>query len=252
VICQTAAGGHAADIRGKLDPSVEIHDAIHSAKLGLPFCPSHTPGSYAVVRSTRRPPELAGKIFTRRSAVGAGLLTPSELRGSAWRPLLHGIYSDATLAVSHRHLCLAAAYWIIPASGAIAGRSAAYLYGITTPAPGPTVDVLVPPDTRIRASGLAVHQTTLADHDMRVLRDIRVTTPVRTCWDLAQWLDPVEAMVLLDQMVRRRLVTIAEMEAYARARVGARGWRRALRAATLVDPGDPARDRARGALRRPG
>jgi very-short-patch-repair endonuclease len=72
---------------------------------------------------------------------------------------------------------------------------------------------------------------------VRDLDGVRATTPVRTCWDLAQWLDLVEAVVIIDLLIRRRLVTVADLEAYAFRRKGARGWRRFLRAATLADPG---------------
>jgi len=82
-----------------------------------------------------------------------------------------------------------------------------------------------------------VHAADLLDGDVRDLDGVRVTTPVRTCWDLAQWLDLVEAVVVIDLLIRRRLVTAADLEAYATRRGGHRGWRRLLRAATLADPG---------------
>ena len=64
-----------------------------------------------------------------------------------------------------------------------------------------------------------------------------MTTPVRTCWDLARWVELVEAVVLVDQLVACRAVTLAGLRDYALSRAGDRGWRLALRAADLADPG---------------
>src|SRR5207253_1789707 len=120
----------------------------------------------------------------------------------------------------------------------LAGRSAAYLFGIPTAEPwDDRVEVAVPANTRIRTTGLVVHQTPLAPGDVLPLSGLRVTTPLRTCWDLAQWLEPVDAVPLLDQLVRSRPVTTVEIGRYAREREGERGWRRALRAAELIDAG---------------
>ncbi|BCB77323.1 hypothetical protein GCM10022251_64840 [Phytohabitans flavus] len=186
----------------------------------------------------RRPAALAGKIFLARDALARKLLTPAELRSAAWRPLFRGVYADASLTISHRHRCLAVCRYLLPSGGAVAGRSAAALYGAGTATTDEPVQVVVPRKIRFGPfSGLDVHGADLIDGDVRDLAGVRVTTPVRTCWDLAQWLDLVEAVVIVDILVQRRLVTVADLEAYATTRRGARGWRRLLRAATLADPG---------------
>lgn len=86
-------------------------------------------------------------------------------------------------------------------------------------------------------AGLEVHTGDLAPDDVRDLRGVRVTTPARICWDVSQWLDTVEAVVVIDTLVRSRLVTVAALEAFAMARKGTRGWRRVLGAAALADAG---------------
>jgi very-short-patch-repair endonuclease len=189
-------------------------------------------------RPPRRPAALAGTIFLARDALRRRLLTPADLRTAAWRPLFRGVYADASLTITHRHRCLAVCRWLLPPAGAVAGRSAAALYGAVAARPDDPVEIVVQRGRRFGPfGGLAVHSADLLDGDMREFDGVRMTTPARTCWDLAQWLDLVEAVVIIDVLIRRRLVTVADLEGYASRRRGARGWRRLLRAATLADPG---------------
>jgi len=189
-------------------------------------------------RPPRRPAALVGKIFLARTALRQRLLTPTELRSGAWRPLFRGVYADASLTVNHRHRCIAVCRYLLPAGGAVAGRSAAVLYGAGAVTADEPVEVVVPRHLRFaRSGGLLVHSADLSDGDARDVGGVRVTTPARTCWDLAQWLDLVEAVAVIDVLIRRRLVTVADLEVYAARRRGSRGWRRLLRAATLADAG---------------
>jgi hypothetical protein len=189
-------------------------------------------------RPPRRPAALAGKIFLARTALRQRLLIPADLRTAAWRPLFRGVYADASLTITHRHRCLAVYRYLLPSGGAIGGRSAAALYGVTVAATEDPVEVVVPRRVRFGPfRGLDVHAADLLDGDVRQLDGMGVTTPVRTSWDLAQWLDLVEAVAIIDLLIQRRLVTVADLEAYATRRSGHRGWRRLLRAATLADPG---------------
>lgn len=74
------------------------------------------------------PPALAGRVFRGRDAVARGWLTPRQLQACVWRRLLRGVYADAVLAVNHG-LFISAAALVIPPEAAIAGRSAAWLWG---------------------------------------------------------------------------------------------------------------------------
>ncbi|WP_344128600.1 endonuclease domain-containing protein [Luedemannella flava] len=70
------------------------------------------------------------------------------------------------------------------------------------------------------------------------MRGTRVTTPPRTCWDLAQWCSVEEAVVLVDRFLRDRLVTPAELRTYVAKRrrtLGPRGARRCDRVIALAD-----------------
>jgi very-short-patch-repair endonuclease len=86
-------------------------------------------------------------------------------------------------------------------------------------------------------AGLKIHIGGLSPADVRTFGWIPVTSPLRTSWDLAQWLDPVEAVVLVDALLRKQVVSVADMVTYARVRAGNRGWRRLLAVAELADPG---------------
>jgi very-short-patch-repair endonuclease len=98
--------------------------------------------------------------------------------------------------------------------------------------------VLVPVGQRFGpVAGLSVHTAEVAEADVRLKAGIPVTTPLRTCWDLAQWLPVEEAVARVDGLAGQRLVRIDELRGSAHDRLGLRGWKRMLRVAELVDPG---------------
>ncbi len=186
----------------------------------------------------RRPARLRGQIFRGSQAVSQGLLTRAELRSSAWQHLFKDVYADARLTVSHPARCAAAARWLIPSGGAIAGRSAAALFGAGHVGTREPLDVLVPTARRFGpVAGLAVHTAVLPGTDVVLRSGVPVTTPERTCWDLAQWLRVDDAVALVDVLVRRRLVDPARLRERALRRTGERGWRRMLQVADLTDGG---------------
>jgi very-short-patch-repair endonuclease len=188
-------------------------------------------------RSPRRPPQLTNKIFRGGRAVSRGLLTKADLRSSAWRPLFRGVYADRALVLRHDHRCRAAARFVLPAEALIAGQSAAHLYGIRSRRPDEPVEVLLPRGTRFGpVHGVQVHVAQLPTNDVRRRDGLKITSPLRTCWDLVQWLDLVDAVSYLDSFAAQRLITPAELAEYARARSLVRGWRKVIRAVALMDP----------------
>jgi very-short-patch-repair endonuclease len=186
----------------------------------------------------RRPAPLRGRIFRGSQAIASGLLTRNELRSTAWRPLFRDVYADAGLTVSHRTRCTAAARLLLPPGAALAGRAAAALFGAGTVETTDPLDVVVPAGTRFGpVAGLRVHNVRLDPGDTLDRAGIPVTSPLRTCWDLACWLDAVEAVTVIDPMIAGRLVTASGLRDYALDRAGRRGWRRTVRAANLADGG---------------
>jgi hypothetical protein len=198
-----------------------------------------------------------------------GLLTKSNLRTDAWRRLFRGIYADSSIPDSHQLRCAAASRYLLAPNAAIAGRSAVALHTVafssTAPALGldvhsragaavpqttgrmgagpvsvvqPTepVEVLVPSGKKLGpVTGLAVHSGDLHPDEIMLIRRIRVTVPVRTCWDLVRWLELPDAVALVDMLIAARLVTIAELERYGIGRVDKRGARQFTQAVSLVN-----------------
>ncbi|MFI6266749.1 hypothetical protein [Micromonospora sp. NPDC051006] len=82
-----------------------------------------------------------------------------------------------------------------------------------------------------------MHHGAIQPGDVVDRAGILVTSPARTCWDLARWLDVVEAVVIIDALLSRRLTDVTALREYALTRVGQRGWRSLLHAVRLADPG---------------
>lgn len=98
--------------------------------------------------------------------------------------------------------------------------------------------------------GLRVHTTELDAAELVCHGGLRVTSPLRTCWDLAQWCDLGEAVALVDALLGKGVVKPAELERYALDRSGRRGGKRFVRMVGLADPGaeSPPESRTRVAL----
>ncbi|MFJ8580638.1 endonuclease domain-containing protein [Micromonospora sp. NPDC093277] len=86
-------------------------------------------------------------------------------------------------------------------------------------------------------TGLRVHRAEVDPGDVVVRAGILITSPARTCWDLARWLDVIEAVVLIDGLLAHGLTDVTALREYALARAGRRGWRSLLRAVDLADAG---------------
>ncbi|WP_144121798.1 endonuclease domain-containing protein [Catellatospora sichuanensis] len=202
-------------------------------------------------RIPRRPRQLVNRIFSAQEAVERGVVTLGELRSAAWRPVFRGVYADAQMAVSHMARCEAATRWLLPAVAAVAGRSAAAYYGGPMLHENDPVEVITPPACRFGpVRGLHVHTTEIDSAELATHGGLRVTSPLRTCWDLAQWCDLDEAVALIDSLLGKGVVKQAELERYALGRTGRRGGKRFVRAVGLADPGaeSPPESRTRVAL----
>ncbi len=170
----------------------------------------------------RRPEALRGRIFRKPDVVGRGLLTPSELRSSAWRRLYRGVYADAELPDS-LDLRIGGAGLLVPRAAVFAGRTAAYLHGATELADtrGP-VEVTVPAGVRFGpVGGLRVRQAPLPATDVAVLRGRRCTAGLRTALDIARHEPVIDAVAALDVLLARALVGTGELSEVAAAATAA-------------------------------
>lgn len=163
-----------------------------------------------------RPPELVGRVFRGSDAVARGLLTPKQLRSSAWQRPLRGVYADAALPADTL-LRVRAAALILPAGAAFSGRTAAWVHGVTTAVDdGDPVEVSVPAPARWGpVAGLAVRRVALGPHEVVTSRGVRCTSPLRTAVDVARSGPAEETVPVLDPLLARTGVLVSDVLAAA-------------------------------------
>jgi hypothetical protein len=149
-------------------------------------------------RRARVPRQLGFLPFRASTAIANGLLTEGMLRGPTWRRLFPDVYVSAATALDHRLWCDATAL-LLPDGAAIAGASAAYLWGVNLLPPDAPVTVALPPERRMRAHPrLAVIRSPLPADDVARFAGLPVTTPVRTAFDLGRRPPRSEAVVAVE------------------------------------------------------
>jgi hypothetical protein len=159
------------------------------------------------------------------------------LRGSSWLRLFPDIYVhvDAFEPDDHRLWCDAVAL-MLGEGAAIDGLSAAFLHGVDLLDRGSPVTVSVPQHRwRPRSPRLVTRRAELPPTDLTSFGRIPLTTPARTAFDLARRLDRTAAVVALDALCHRRLVTVRQVERRLDASAGP-GTRRCREALMLVEP----------------
>jgi hypothetical protein len=118
--------------------------------------------------------------------IAAGVLTPNELRSTAWRRLFHDVYVCSCVPVTHAVRATAACWKLLPGS-VVSGRSAAVLWGIDAAGDFDDVELTVPPGRNVTvARGIRVHRRSLQSDDITIRRGVRVTTPIATALDVAR------------------------------------------------------------------
>ena len=131
---------------------------------------------------------------------------------------------------------------LLPSSGALAGWASAYVQGVSwldgvdlgTPVPVP---VHVGSDTGRSATQVRFVHDVLDEDEIRVVHGIRVTSPARTAFDAVRWARHlVDAVAVLDAMLRFTSLTRSQFDAELERRGGWRGIRQAREAAALADP----------------
>jgi very-short-patch-repair endonuclease len=170
------------------------------------------------------------------------VLTADALRAAAWRRLRYDVYADSRLELDHELACRAA--WLaLSDDSVIAGPSAAFLHGVQHAADfASDVHVIRPAKASVRRlEGVRFHAADLSVAETVSAAGLVRTTPVRTAWDVAQWLDVVAAVGVLDAMLRARLIDDRQLAESVRTGRRRRGARRAARAFELADGGAQSR-----------
>lgn len=186
-------------------------------------------------RVQRVPEQLKLGPVTIAQAKGLGF-DRQLFRGRNWRRVGCGVYVWAALD-DEPHGELVALLSRLPAGSVFSGRTAARLHGMETDG-SPGVEFTVLPGTSVRSRpGVQVRIGRLHASTVTMCGTLPVTTPVRTCLDLARRVPLAEAVATLDQAVHLGLVALGDLRLYC-AEVGrVRGIPRARRAVDLVEPG---------------
>jgi hypothetical protein len=198
-----------------------------------------------VPRSALLPAALRYKPFRGADAVAAGLLTSRQLEGPAWRRLFRGIYICATASVDHLTLCQAAAL-MLPAGAALSHRSAALLHNTNILALDQPVEATSSVGGRSQL-GLRIVRSHLAPGEIWRRGGLPVTSPLRTAFDLARTPDLTAAVIGIDALLFRRVITPDELRKHLTQRSRHAGVRAAGRALDLarVDVESPMETRLR-------
>ncbi|GAA0245298.1 hypothetical protein [Cryptosporangium japonicum] len=182
-------------------------------------------------RSPYRPARLRRAFFRGSDAVRAGLLTPDQLRGQAWRKLYRDVYVDAAVPVSYALRCRAARL-ILPGGGALTGVSAACLDGVPIGEPDDLVHVIAPSGTRWERRGCRLTRTPYLPADHLVPGELPRTIRLRTAWEIASARNVLEAVAALNVVFRHQRPSRRAMDPW----VAADPESPAARAIDLADP----------------
>ncbi|WP_344689620.1 DUF559 domain-containing protein [Blastococcus jejuensis] len=178
-------------------------------------------------------------VFLGSHAVAEGAVTRAQLQSGLYRRLFQNVYADPGLPLDHQ-LLARGAMLVMPDDAVLGGRSAAAWYDAPFATPADPVLVLVPPTSAWRGPrGIRVHRTEVASGEVRLIENareaVRVTTPLRTAWEIGTLERVGNAVALLDAMVGAQHLTYESLERLAREGRGRWGSRRFSKVVPLVD-----------------
>ncbi len=174
--------------------------------------------------------------FRGSEAVAAGRLTRGALRGPRFRKLAADTYVSAGVPDDPRLAVHAA--WVRAGAGAVlVGWSACLWWDCDVlPWPPPPVE-LAAPDRRLRAApGVRVCRSRVRDEDVVVEDGVRVTSMLRTAYDLVARSDLDTGVVAADGLAHLGKFSAADLLALAEVLGPRRGCRRIGEVAALMDP----------------
>ena len=176
-----------------------------------------------------------GKVFRGSRVVADGILTPKQLRSSAWVRLRQDVYADVDLPITHR-VRTSAVGLVLPDGAGFGGRSAAGLWGVTALAgPADPVEVLLPEGMRWNAGDGVRCRSLLPSQQLVRAGRWRATSPVDTAVDILRFERRDEAVVVLDHLVHEGMVALGDVRAAVRALPPCFGAVRAREAASRAD-----------------
>lgn len=187
------------------------------------------------MRRPEIPEELRLGPFTLAQAKAAGL-SPKQLRSSAWRPVLHGVYVHTEVADSIL-LRASATKLVLPPAAVVGSTAAAWLQGADVRARSDSpIEVIAQRGDQIRRSGLLATSALLEPADVTEVFGVPVTSPTRTAFDLARRKNLIEAVVGIDAMLNRGGCDLDQLRSYVAEHRGWRGVRYAEAALQHAEP----------------
>jgi hypothetical protein len=129
-----------------------------------------------------------------------------------WVQTLRGVWQHRDVTDT-RDLRVAAVRLLLTPAAVVCGPTAAWLHGIDVQdRRTDLVWVACRTGQRMRSRpGLLMRELTLSPSDLGCVDGIPVTVPLRTAFDCARWLSPVEAVVVLDALSHDRMVCIDDL-----------------------------------------
>jgi hypothetical protein len=139
--------------------------------------------------------------FRGSAAVAAGLTTWTVLHGPGFLRVFPDTYVTApdggAIDLKLRSL---AAYRYVEGAGVLSGYSAAELLGASCGPWDAPAEVTVPHRGQRSPAGLIVNRAALSPGEMKEVGGLKVTSPVRTAYDLARRGDLLERVVAVDRL----------------------------------------------------
>ena len=205
-------------------------------ELGRP--PGATTRLDGVPRRPFVPDALREKPFTVQQAARLGV-SRRALDGRSWRRLLRGVFVHVEVPDTPQLRADAVAL-VLPPGSAVAGRTAAWMYGAWMPRPGTALPLEVVQSAAApghRVDGVPTLRHVLDPVDLNELRGVPITSPERTCFELMRGRPLPEAVVVADSFLHVEVVTARGLMRYADERPHWPGVRRIRAAVDLSNPG---------------
>lgn len=182
------------------------------------------------------PVELTKGPFATAQAARVGVST-SALRSGPWRHVFRNVWVHVDVEDT-REVRLAAVRLVLGRYAFVCGLTAAWLYGIEArDKRWDLVWVGCPTGRRLRTrSGCYTREVTVEASDLDLRDGVVLTTAVRTVYDCARWLSPVEGLVVADALAHAGLVTADEISAYRVTHSAIRGVRRVDNVLAALEP----------------
>ncbi len=182
------------------------------------------------------PLALTHAPFTSAEAAVAGV-SDSALRRGPWRHVFREVWVHEDVP-DNRETRVEAVRLVLGKHAFVCGLTAAWMYGIDArDRRWQLVWVGCPTGSRLRTRrGCFTREITVTAADLDLFNGVLLTTPVRTVYDCARWLSPVEALVVADALVGQGLLTVEELSTYRNCHRGIRNVTRVDQLIRTIEP----------------